>query len=276
MLNKNLVSKILTHLNYSSLETPSLEHITGLVNTYIRRVPWESASRIVRRANVQSTEECPRWPDMFWQSAITHGTGGTCFESNYAFYHLLLHVGYEGYLTINNMGDSIACHTAIIVQLGDEHYLVDVGLPLAAPLRIDPARPTTTPTEFHIYTLTPVAESTYIISRDNHLKTYCFTLIDQPIEESVYRQATTNDYGDKGLFLDQVIVTRVVEERQWRFKAGGEPYQLESFHQGDKTLYYLGDDVDKVIWKVANKFEIDQDVILQAMRMTDSQICVSR
>ena len=267
MLDKTLVPHIQKHLNIPTEAPPSLENLTRLVDGYIRRVPWESASRIARRANVQATEDCPRWPDTFWQSAIAHGTGGTCFESNYAFFHLLRHLDYAGYLTINNMGDSIGCHTAIIIRMGDEKYLVDVGLPLVAPLKIDPSHTTITKTEFHTYTIIPEGNNIYTVNRDNHLRTNCFTLIDQPVEESAYRKATTNDYGDNGLFLDQVIVTRVVEGRQWRFKAEGEPYQLESFYQGDKTLFYLGDDVDEVARQVADKFELDQDIVLQAIRL---------
>ena len=267
MLSQNLVPQILDHLGLTAIDAPTLENLKKLVDGYIRHVPWESASRIVRRANTQYIDHCPRWPNIFWESAIHYGTGGTCFESNYAFFHLLQHLGYSGYLTINNMGESIACHTALVIELDNQRYLVDAGLPLVAPLRIDPLENAVTSSEFHTYTLIPEGHNTYTINRDNHLRTYCFTLIDTPIDEVTYREATTNDYDKNGHFLDQVIVTRVVEGRQWRFKAEGEPYQLESFYQGDKTLYYLGDDVEATARQVASKFEMSPDIVLQAMSL---------
>lgn len=74
---------------------PSIPALAALVRAHTESVPWESASRIVRRAMVAATVDCPRWPEIFWAEAMTRGHGGTCFESNYAFFALLRALGYQ-------------------------------------------------------------------------------------------------------------------------------------------------------------------------------------
>ena len=60
------------------------------------------------------------------------GTGGTCYESNYSFFGLLRRLGYTGYLTLNDIGGAVGCHSAIVILLGGQKYLVDVGFPVHA------------------------------------------------------------------------------------------------------------------------------------------------
>ncbi|MCY3780143.1 MAG: arylamine N-acetyltransferase, partial [Chloroflexi bacterium] len=136
-LSPQLTERVLQRLGYSRAPAPDLATLRQLLALYTRTVPWESASRIVRRAQHEETADCALMGAAFWESHFTFGTGGTCYESNYAFFGLLLRLGYEGYLTINDMGASIGCHSAIVILLDGLKHLVDVGLPLYAilPLR---------------------------------------------------------------------------------------------------------------------------------------------
>jgi arylamine N-acetyltransferase len=45
------------------------------------------------------------------------GSGGTCFESNYALFSLLLARGFTGQLTVNNMGETVGCQSAIVLEI---------------------------------------------------------------------------------------------------------------------------------------------------------------
>ena len=67
-------------------------------------MPWESASRIVRRARHARPRRLRLAGRGLLGSHFALGTGGTCYESNYAFFGLLRRLGYDGYLTINDMG----------------------------------------------------------------------------------------------------------------------------------------------------------------------------
>jgi arylamine N-acetyltransferase len=241
---------------------PNLQFLQRLVDAYVRTVPWESAFRIVKRASCDDLQACSRWSVEFWQDNLQRGGGGTCFESNYAFSALLHGLGYEGYLVINNMEESIGCHTAIIVLLEGEKWLVDAGFPLYTPLPINPTGITQRDSLFQRYTVRPVGPDRYQIERQPHPNPYTFTLIDQPVILAEYRQATTADYGPDGHFLQRVIVHKILDEQMWRFNSGEQPPQLTCFADGHRFDTIIEGDVATA---VAAKFEIDEVVIRRAL-----------
>lgn len=233
-LDADLTAEVLHTLGVSPAP-PDLALLDRLVAAYTRRVPWESAFRIARRAAIAETPACPRWPEIFWRDAIDKGGGGTCFESNYAFLRLLRALGYDGYLTVNNMGESSGCHSAVILWLGGERWLVDVGLPVFAVLPIRPGETTRRASQFFVYTVVPAGEGRYEIEREPHPQRNCYTLIDLPIDHEAYRQRTIDDYGEGGLFLDRVIVNKVLDERLNRFNGAEQPLRFEVF-EGEQRL----------------------------------------
>lgn len=247
---------------------PNLTFLDELVRHYVRRVPWETAFRIVHRARYGDMAVPPRWPEQFWQEAIALGSGGTCFESNYAFFALLQGLGFSGYLTINNMGQKIGCHSAIVIQMGAEKWLVDVGLPVYAPLPIKPEGKMHRVTIFQHYTVWPDGRNRYQIERFPHPGRIAFTLIDEPVTDEAYRQRTEADYLEDGFFLDKVIVQKIVNGCPWRFNMGETPWQLNVFGWGTCTNHALTGDPAGA---VAEHFGMDTAVVRQAFRLTQSE-----
>lgn len=260
LLPSTVASAVLRHLDVE-MARPDLDGLDRLVDAYIRTVPWESAFRIAKRAATRHRQDCPRWPLEFWRDALDRGGGGTCFESNYAFFSLLRALGYEGYLTINDMGESVGCHTACVIHLEAKRWLVDVGIPLHVPIPLDTTAPTRRVGPFHTYTISPHGDGTFEVSRDRHPNPYVFTLVDQPRTDGDYRAATTADYGPDGHFLDRVIVTKVIGGRMWRFNSGGTPYRLESFGP-QKSQQSLPADPALAL---AHHFEMDAAILEAAL-----------
>jgi arylamine N-acetyltransferase len=264
-LSPSLVPEVLARLGVAKGK-PTLPLLDQLVNGYIRQVPWETAFRIARRAKTAETENCPRWPEQFWQENIEQGGGGTCFESNYAFYSLLRALGYDGYLTINNMGVVVGCHTAIIIILEGAKWLVDAGHPLLAPLPISSHGTMHRSSKFLHYTVHPDGENRYQIEHRPHPNQTAYTLIDKPVPDADYRAATTKDYGPGGLFLNHVIINKVVNERPWRFNMRERPWRLNMFWQGVRTDVALDGDPVPV---VARHFGIDKETVRIAFAATE-------
>ena len=270
-LDAGLTSEVLTYLGLSAGRKPDLALLDDLVAAYTRRVPWESASRIAKKVAVlersgpAGDEVIARWPAEFWRSAFDWGTGGTCFESNYAFFALLAELGYAGYLTVNNMDPTLGCHAAIVLTIDGDPWLADVGLPLYAPLPLDPDRETRRQCVFHGYTVRPSERDAYVIERDNHPQPYCFTLIDKAIPNATYRQVLTGDYGPQGLFLDRVIVSKVIDGRICRFNGGERPFKLERFRRNFVDSRELG---DAPAGEVAQFFELDRQLLGRALQAT--------
>lgn len=254
---------VLAYLGVSRA-APDLKLLDELVTAYTRKVPWESASRIA--AHAENPVHCPRWPDSFWTQAIQHGTGGTCFESNYAFFMLLKSLSYEGYLTINNMGETVGCHTAIVILLDGEKWLVDVGIPLYVPIPVKAGEVTRRSSAFMDYTIRSLGNNRYDIERAPHPNPIVFTLIDSPIPEQDYRTATTNDYGECGLFLNRVIINKIVDETMWRFDSDAKPYHLESFPDGQRIDTPITGDVAR---EVAAHFGVNEAIVRRALAEVD-------
>lgn len=262
-LDAALTGDVLAHLGVAPA-APALDLLDELVTAYTRAVPWESASRIARRATTAEIADCPRWPEQFWRQTFAQGTGGTCFESNYAFFSLLRSLGYDGYLTINNMGAQLRCHTAIVILLDGTRWLVDVGMPIYLPLPFGPDAAAPRRTPFHTYTVRPDGAGVYQVERDPHPNPNCFTLFDQPIPDATYRAATTADYEPTGYFNDRVILTKVIGQELWRFN-GIVPPLMESFVYGGRADHPLAGDYAEA---VATRFSIDAAIVRTALQRT--------
>lgn len=259
-LDASLAAEVLAFLDVK-VPAPTLPVLENLLAAYYQTVPWESIFRIVRRAETPT----PRWPEQFWQEAMTRGGGGTCFESNYAFFALLQTLGYDGYLTLNNMGESIGCHTAIVVVLDGQKWLVDVGLPLYTLLPLSSRGVMYRSSPFLHYAVRPDGRSTYQIERWPHPKRNAFTLIDEPVDDTTYRTATANDYGNDGLFLDFVIINKVINGEPWRFNMAERPWALNRFDWGQKMDTLL---VGDAALTVAEHFGLATAVVQRAFALT--------
>jgi arylamine N-acetyltransferase len=260
-LSAELTSNVLDYLGVEAT-APNIAQLDALIAAYVRTVPWESASRIAKRARTANLADCPRWPDEFWSDALHNGLGGTCFESNYAFFSLLRTLGYDGYLTINDMGVTVGCHAAIILDIGGVRWLADVGLPLHVPLPIDPEQPTERPSLLQNYTVRPVGDHRYQVERAPHPRPICYTLIDQPVDDATYRAATTADYGEGGYFLDALVVNKIVDEQIWRFNSSETPARLETFRDGTRIDHPIQGNVAAA---VADRFGMGREIVRAAL-----------
>jgi hypothetical protein len=242
-------------------DVPSIDLLRRLIRQYVQNVPWESASRIAKKARTGNLLACPRWPGEFWDDAIQRGTGGTCFESNLALWSVLSSLGFDGYLTVNNMQESIACHTAVVVTLAGEKWLVDAGYPVYEPLKVVAGGSSQTATPWIVFTATSIGDDRYEITRAPHPGPYCFTLIDVPVDIDSYCAATARDYGADGLFLDRIIVNKVVNHQLWRFNAAEPPPALLLFDNGTRSDHAIEGDVTAA---VAAHFGMDVTVLRAA------------
>ena len=262
-LSADMAQRVLRYFALPTDLAPDVNTLRLLLGRYTRTVPWESASRIVRRAQHADTADCMLLGEAFWECHFQAGSGGTCYESNYAFFGLLRRLGFEGYLTINDMGSAIGCHSAIVVLVDGQKYLVDVGFPLHAILPLCDGRESTAESPFMGYRAKPLAESRYEIWRDVPRDERVFTLNDSAVGETEYRAITLHDYRhDGGQFLDNVVIHKVVDEQLWRFNSDERPLRLQQFMAGERRDHMLGDDP---AGEVADKLGLARDVVAEAL-----------
>src|SRR5687768_13066704 len=112
-----MTEQILQHLKLKR-SPPTLVYLQELMTAYCSQVPWESVSKMVRQE--LSVKSGLRLEDEFWNAALQYGTGGTCYESNWAFYCLLKDLGFDGYLTSNRIIDKSSIHSAVVIIIADQ------------------------------------------------------------------------------------------------------------------------------------------------------------
>jgi arylamine N-acetyltransferase len=114
-----------------SAEEPSHRYLERLFGRFNARVPFETASKILRDADVSNPAEKPRVPDVFWNDFLESGTGGTCYARVAAFDALISRLGFS---TRKALGRVLADfdHAALFVALGQGEWIADVGFPLPA------------------------------------------------------------------------------------------------------------------------------------------------
>jgi arylamine N-acetyltransferase len=242
---------------------PTLDTVRRLLHAYVHSVPWGSATRIARAATLPLSKR-PRDSAAFWQEALTLGAGGTCFESNGAFFALLQYLGYDGYLTINNMGDTVGCHSAIVLHLNGTRWLVDVGLPIDVPISLQPDQITVVSGTIHDYACVPTTNpARFEIMRSHHPRPNAFTLVDEPVAADTYWEHVVADHGPGGLFLDQVILSKIIDGTQWRYNGRADGHTFEVFHgRGDKATHPITGDVAAAL---SERFGIDRDLVQTAL-----------
>ena len=257
-----LTERVLRHFGLPADPPPNLNTLGALVAAYTRKLPWESASRIVRRAEVDAAQACALFGADFWQSHFQHGTGGTCYESNYAFFGLLRRLGYQGYLTINDIGGALGCHSAIVLLLDGDKYLVDVGFPLYIALPLPANGETTASCSIMDYRLAREDGDSYQLQRIVGERVHGFRLHDRPVDADAYRDIAIHDYRhDGGQFLNEVVIHKIVAEELWRFHSDVRPLCLQQFVNGQRIDHELGDDAAA---EVAAKFSVARAVVAGA------------
>ena len=107
-------------------EEPNIKFLRKLHSAHIHRIPFENLDIHYRRKILLDYSK-------IFDKIVRKRRGGFCYELNGLFYHLLYHLGYDCYVTSAQMKneegefDAPYGHMAIIANVDDKNYLVDVG-----------------------------------------------------------------------------------------------------------------------------------------------------
>lgn len=114
-----------------SREEPSHRFLDRLFHRFNARVPFESASKILRDADVPDPAKKPRVPDVFWNDFLESGTGGTCYARVAAFDALATELGFSTRKVLGRVENDFD-HAALVVSAEGNEWIADVGFPLPA------------------------------------------------------------------------------------------------------------------------------------------------
>ena len=114
-----------------SRDEASAAFLERLFFRFNERVPFETASKILRDAEVADPAGKPRGPEVFWRDFLERGTGGTCYARVAAFDQLLSALGFETRKALGRVEEDFD-HAALFVTAGGKEWVADVGFPLPA------------------------------------------------------------------------------------------------------------------------------------------------
>ena len=124
------IDDILESLDLSRAQ-PGIGFLEALFARFNARVPFESASKILRDAEVEDRDAKPRPPEVFWADHLERGTGGTCFARVAAFDALITGLGFRSRRLLGRV-ERDDDHSALEVETPAGESIVDVGFPLPA------------------------------------------------------------------------------------------------------------------------------------------------
>jgi hypothetical protein len=175
-------------------------------------------------------------------------------------------LGYEGYLTVNDMGDSRGCHAAIVILLDGQKYLVDITIPVHATIRIDSQKAVRRITALFDYILRPVSKGKYEVERSHRPSQSLFTLMDIPVSLRDYQAIVEDDYTEAtGRFLKSVVMVKVVDEKGLRFFSDQKPYKLESFDRAGRMEKFI--EPQALPHTLAELFQLPEESISTALSL---------
>lgn len=212
------IDPILRHLKLER-DVPGAAYLSALLLAWSRTIPWESASRIARHRTPAAPYQYARTAPQFFDDALSLGLGGTCFESNTALKGLLDALGFETHFAFCDTEQSRTAnpHCALTVMLDGARYLADVGWPLPAAVPLDDT-PTTAEAPVYQYHIDPVDSERWRVWRQSGTFTQeCFFVKGAPVPPDTFHARLIRDHQDDGLFLNNVIIHRLIDGRMLRF-----------------------------------------------------------
>jgi hypothetical protein len=239
-------------------EDPSHRFLERLFHRFNARVPFESASKILRDADVSDPAEKPRVPDVFWSGFLEHGTGGTCFARVAAFDALASGLGFTTRKALGRVEKDFD-HAALVVSTEGGEWIADVGFPLPALLPTGGGE-----VETGIAALGATETERGLAVR------FLSGVPDGPRRLEVFRAPVSDDeylalwretFRADSRFLKNVSLFRLETARKMTFARG--EVRIDDLHTRTR-IPIVGDRPAKL----AELFDVDEDVLRRALAMT--------
>jgi arylamine N-acetyltransferase len=225
---------------------PTVDALDELHAAYLRNVPFENATKLIKAARVMSPDAAIRGPVEFWEDHLRWGSGGTCFASSYAYQFLLRFLGFRCQLLFCHLpAEKPQAHTALAVEIGDSRWLVDVGYALPTPVALPTGLTTlrTTPL-YDIEIRRGPHDECLLFTEDDRGQRFRYRFIPRAASEGAYLGAWRESFRLETPYMRRLALGRFQAGIRYLYKEPGRIYAIS--RQGEETIALNGPEAGAV------------------------------
>ena len=260
-----ILERVLERWQVTPPMEPTADALDELHAAYLRHVPFENATKLIKAARVMSPDAAIRGPVEFWEDHLRWGSGGTCFASSYAYQFLLRFLGFRSRLLFCHLpAEKPQAHTALLVEIGDARWLVDVGYALPVPVAL-PARLTTlraTPL-YDIELRRGLQDECLLFTEDARGQRFRYRFVPRAVSEGAYLAAWRESFRLEALYMRRLAFGRFRAGVRYLYKEPGRIYAISRL--GEETIPLQGQEATAL----AGFFKFPEVLLDTALRSAD-------
>jgi len=181
------ITKFLNHFHIDALLPP--RRLFFAIMRAFSRIPYENITKIIRRAEADCDEKARRSPDEVIDDHIRWGAGGTCFSLTATLCRLTRGLGFEAEYLSADRGYGQNTHSALLVRIDDEPYLVDPGFLIMEPVPFSLTEPREITSGGERLTLIPEEKGISLFTTRGGKRVHRLTYKAAPVGESEFYSA---------------------------------------------------------------------------------------
>ena len=227
------------------------------------RIPYENITKIIRCAETGGSIMARRGPEEVIADHIRWGSGGTCFSLTSAFLGLARRMGLEAEYMLADRGYGQDTHSALLVRIDGEPYLVDPGFLITEPVPLTLAGRVEIETGGERITLIPDGDRISLFTERGGKNVCRLTYKTAPVDAGEFGKA-----WDASFNLEMMRYPLLA-----RAGSSGRIYLRGSMFQisNNNSVNRVKIPEDELVSKIAGEFGIHPALVARAMKIFGKQ-----
>jgi arylamine N-acetyltransferase len=256
--------------------------LLGDVAERFARLPWENLTKFIKKhaaphkldlsprlRGVPGAEKLRLSAEVLDDHARV-GSGGTCFSLTNALRRISTDLGYRCYPAMADMRHGTNIHCALLVELGDQRYLLDPGYLVAEPVPLRAESTVRVSHPGHQLEYRPVGDGSQIelhTLNDRGEELLRYRLRPRPIPEDMFVQHWLDSFDANG--MNGLHLNRVTDEG--RLSAHDLNLRIDT-GRGKSNVKLR----DRYAEQIAGRFGIDTELVRRAHELWEQRRCRDR
>jgi arylamine N-acetyltransferase len=206
----------------------TLEGLDLLHTSYLREVPFENATKLVKASRTGVSPASIRGPVEFWEEHLRWGSGGTCFAATYAYQFLLRYLGFSSSLLFCQLpAESRQAHSALLVEAGRKRVLVDVGYAVPAPIPLSESGVLRRRTPYYDVEIRRGPGGEFLVfSEDERGQRFRYRFLPREVGEAEYQVAWGQTFRPEAPYMRRLALGRFADGTRYLYKEPQRIYEI--------------------------------------------------